>query len=127
MALPDKENLSFTCAGDTVQSQRSCKVLAFSERQGEGNQESSMLERSEEQIVKEYSANPFFRKQLHYLIKTSLRYNPKMEVEDYDCSQDFQKTDSHYQQEGHYLRNDIYKLRRVMAALGIDQNHPALK
>ena len=45
-----------------------------------------------------------------------------MEIEDYDCSNDFQKSASHYQQEGQYKRNDVMKLRRVMAQLGIEPN-----
>ncbi len=70
--------------------------------------------------MKEYENNPFFRKQLLYLLKKTQKYSPRMEIEDFDCSNDFQTTYSHSQQQGHYLKNDISKLRRVMTALGID-------
>lgn len=115
----DKENLSSTATLETLHGQRSCKVLAFTERSIRPNGE-AILERSEEEIAREYSSNPFFRKQLLCLLKSTLKYSPKMEIEDYDCSNDFQKTDSHSQQEGHYLKNDVSKLRRVMMLLGID-------
>jgi hypothetical protein len=72
--------------------------------------------------VKEYQSNPFFRKQLLYLLKKTQKYSPRMEIEDFDCSNDFQQTYSHSQQEGQYLRNDVSKLRRVMVALSIDPN-----
>lgn len=75
--------------------------------------------------MKEYASNPFFRRQVLCLLKKTQKYTPPMEIEDYDCSNDFQKTDSHYQQQGHYKRNDVMKLRRVMAQLGIEPSQLA--
>jgi hypothetical protein len=69
----------------------------------------------EEELVKQGGSNPFFRKKLEYLAKKSRKYLiDKMEIEDYDCDEEIQKTVSYSQKQIEYKANDIVKLKKVL-------------